>query len=658
VHLDKSTDQIESFLLSIDGEWEYYPERFLVHEDFYDEIPESGIVVEVPSYWTDYQLDGKAPKAKSFATYRKKIYLPDKHPDVLGLRIPVFDDSYRLYIDNRLLSESGQLAVNESESSPGYKPVTAIFEIKADSFDIIIHVSNFHHRRGGFWQSMVLGTKDKILKQRELHTLISYTSLGVLLAFSFFFLFFYLFYKHNKLALFFSIFLVGILLRLLSTDTYPILLFNPGWQNIIRLEYLGSFMALTGGLWYFYCLFPSQLVKKITWVLTVVNFLIFPLIIFTRVEIFAYTMFILQPVSIIAILYYFPLSLRDVIRGDKEKLLFLIAILVFAIALINDVLIANSKIALTRNYVIHFAVQFFVFIQALIIIRQWIFAFKEKERLHNEIKYMNRNLEQMVRERTNELNFKNEKVNKQNKQIEEKNMKLESTMGFNQKLFSIIAHDLKSPVSSLLQVSDYLYKTRKDPELRSIYQSIFALSNSAYTLIDNLLYWGRSQGSGIRLNKAPLQVEPFLKELLDFFKETLQQKSIEMELIIKEKVTCMLDKQILLIIFRNLISNAIKFTPRGGRVVLMAKTRREENQVIIEIHDSGKGMPKSVIENMKKGIFPDSTYGTSNEKGSGLGLPLCFELTGLHGGSIEIESKEGAGTLVKLYFQCQNPSKN
>ena len=654
MYLDQSVDNIESFIISIDGEWEFYWEKFMFHEDFYDDDPERPVVVDVPSYWTDYQINGLKPAGKGYATYRKKIYLPGDHPHILGLKIPVFDDSYHLYVNDRLLSKSGQPGVSESESAPGYKPVTAIFEMKQDSFDIIIHVSNFNHRRGGFWQSMILGTKDKILSQRDASTLISYTSLGVIFAFSLFFLFFFLSYKRNQIALFFSIILFGVLLRLFSTDAYPILLFNPDWQNIIRLEYLGSFLALTGGLWYFYSLFPSERIKKITWLITGINILIFFLIILTRVEVFSYSMLFFQPIIILVVLYYFTRSIRDVIRGDKEKILFFTAILVLAIALINDVLIANSKIAFTRNYIIHFAIQFFVFIQALIIIRQWIFAYKEKERLHSEIEFMNTNLEQMVRERTNELNLQNEKVNKQNKEIEEKNVKLESGMNFNQKLFSIIAHDLKSPVSSLLQVSDHLYKTRKDPELRNIFRSIYGLSNSAFTLIDNLLYWGRSQGNKIRLNKGPIQIESFLNELNEFFNETLHQKGIEMELKIEGNIHCMMDKQILMIIFRNLISNAIKFSSEGAKIILQAKRIPEKNQVVFRIQDFGKGMPKTTLEKIRKGIFPESTYGTSNEKGSGLGLPLCFELTGLHGGTIEIESKDGEGTTVKLYFQCHD----
>jgi signal transduction histidine kinase len=643
--IKEEINNIQSFSLLLDGYWEFYWKEFLDYEDLQNKVPgQNRLIVEVPGYWSDYKLNGEFLPSKGYGTFRKTIILPDESERMLAFKVPVFDDSYRLYIDDVFVAGSGKPAVSESEAQPGYRPVVAVFETSKDTIDIILHVSNYHHRRGGFWQSMVLGTRTEIIKQRDIYTLVSYFSMGILLAFSIFFLFFFIFYRKNYISLFFSVVLMGILIRLFSTDSYPILLLNPQWIWLIRIEYLGSFMALAGGIWYFLYLFPSEFIKKISYVFTAFILVSVGIILAARVDVFAYTMFFFQPLSVLLLSFYLIRSLIGAVKGNSEHLIFFIAILVFTGALINDILVANSRTALSSNYIIHFAVQFFVLVHAVMIIRQWVIAFKSKEELNRQIEYINLNLEKLVKDRTSELNARNKEIGNQNKEIASKNKELQTSMEFNQKLFSIIAHDLKSPVSSIYQVSEHLYSTRDDKILKQVFKSISNLSDSALTLIDNLLFWGRSKGKNLKVNAEKIQMAPVLNEMHKFFGETAGQKEISLDFDSGGDITCFADRQLLLIILRNLISNAIKFTPSGGKVSVNVGKDPVENFVKIEVQDSGSGIPEEKINRMKEGIFPESSYGTSNEKGSGLGLPLCFELTILNSGSLQIESAIGKGT--------------
>lgn len=647
--IENIVDNSNSFNVLIDGYWEFYWNEFLDYNDFQNNHENyNKLIVTIPGYWTDYSLNGEPLPSKGYGTYRKTIILPKGTEGMFGIKIPVFDDSYRLYIDDIFVASSGNPSDIESEAIPGYDPMTVIFEHKSDTFDIIIHVSNYNHRRGGFWQSMAIGTRAEIIKQRDLYTMVSYFSIGILMAFSVFFLFFYLLHRKNYVSLFFSMVLMGILIRLLSTDSYPILLADPQWIWIIRFEYLGSFIALGGGIWYFLYLFPSDVIKKLSYVFTVLVLASIIIILLTDVEVFAYTMFFFQPASILLLSFYLIRSLIGALRKNVEHLIFFIAILVFTASLINDILVANSKSAISSNYIIHFAVQFFVFLHAIMIIRQWVTAYKSKEELNRQIEYINLNLENLVKERTSELNIRNREIEKQNTEIASKNKELQTSMDFNQKLFSIIAHDLKSPVSSIYQVSEHLYLTRDDKILKEVFRSISNLSDSALTLIDNLLFWGRSQGKNLKVNKETVPLDSALKEMKRFFSETARQKGIKLEIADGKEFTCKADKQLLLIIMRNIISNAIKFTPQDGEVTVKVLHDHVEGFVKIEVQDSGAGIPEDQLSRIKDGKFPQSSYGTANEKGSGLGLPLCFELTALNSGSIEIESETGKGTKVTI----------
>jgi signal transduction histidine kinase len=653
LYIDREVEHVDSFIIFLDGDWEFYWQEFKNYNDFYDKQIDSALIVKVPSYWTDYVVDSKKPfEGKGYATYRKKIYMPSSHSSKLGLQIPVFDDAYQLYIDSFLISEAGVVAKSEKNSNPEYDPAIEYFEVKRDSFDIIVHVSNYNHRRGGFWKYLILGTENEILNESRKYGFLSVVSIGMLFAFSLFFVFFFIFYRKNYISLFFSLFLSGILLRLIATDTYPLLLYNPSWENLIRMEYIGSFIALTAGMWYFYALFRQERILKLFIVISLLNILSIVFVIITRPALFSYIMLYFQPVSLLLVIYFLIRSFISALKGKTEHIMFFCAILVFTLALINDILLANSRGGVTHNYIIHFGVQIFVFIQSLIIIRQWILAYKEKEKLNSEIEFLNKNLENRVEERTGELNNRNEKIQKQNLEIESKNRELQRGIQFNQKLLSIIAHDLKSPVTSLFQISDYLYKSRKDSDLREIFGSIRQLSDSAYGLIDNLLYWGRSQGNRIKVNKKKVEIFKFLKELYDFFNETAKQKNVELSINASDKLVCIADYNLLLIIVRNLVSNAIKFTPEGGKVSMEAY--KEEKKAVIVIQDNGKGIPEKVIKEINRGNLPQSGYGTANEKGSGLGLSLCYELIKIHKGEIELSSREGEGTTAKIYFSSRS----
>jgi len=647
----RNYDFNDQWYLKLDGEWEFYWESFEEPEAFTrGESPEPTMWVDVPGYWNDYEHPTLDIGGEGFATYRLRIILPQDFREEIGFDVPVFDAAFNLYLDNDLVRSNGKPGISWNNSEPGYEPGRIQYRPLSDTLQVLIHTSNFQHRRGAFWRSMQIGHPDKLEKVEYRYRFISFLSLGFLLAFSLFFFFFFFFYREDKIILFFSLVLAGMFIRMLHTDLYPVNhLIEIPWNCLIRMEYVGSFLVFGAGIWYLYLLFPARFMLPVSRINTILVFLSVLVITFFSVKIFSYTMFYFQPAVLLLLIYYLVVSIRRVIGGKKDELIYLVAILVLMGAFINDLWISHSQTAISKDYAMHFAVMVFVFLHAAMIIRNWIMAYKEKGKLMKEIEYINRNLESLIEERTSELNTSNHEIQLKNENIEARNLELKESLDFKNKIFSIIAHDLKSPVASLVQNSVLLDFDLEEDKRNQLFTSFRELSSAALNLIDNLLYWGRSQGDQVNFSPESIDIRPVIEEVFTLHREMAGQKSITIEADFEGGTTAFADKELIEIILRNLVSNAIKFTNEGGNVrITVTKDPENEHLMLLIVKDNGVGIPENRIKDLLGNKVMISTAGTSRETGTGLGLRLCYELVKLHNGDLRIESESGNGTTIKI----------
>lgn len=641
----------DQWYLKLDGEWEFYWESFIDPEAFTEgQAPKPTLFVNVPGYWKTYRHDTLDFGGEGYATYRLRIILPEDFSSEIRFDIPVFDASFNLFLDNDLVWSNGRPGNSWNNSEAEYDPGSIQYRPLSDTLQVLIHVSNFQHRRGAFWRSIQIGYPEKLAKIEYRYRFISFLSLGFLLAFSLFFFFFFIFYREDKIILFFSLVLAGIFIRLLHTDLYPInYLINIPWNCLIRMEYVGSFLAFGAGIWYLYLLFPTRYMLPISRVNTFLVILSVLVVTFTDVKIFAYTMFYFQPAVLFLLLCYLVIGIRRVFSGKRDEVIYIVAILVLMASFINDLWIANSQTAISKDYTMHFAIMVFVFLHATMIIRNWIIAYKERGKLMREIEYINKNLESLIDERTNELNLRTLEIQHKNENIEARNKELKESLDFKNKIFSIIAHDLKSPVASLVQNSILLDFDLPEDKREQLFTSFRELSSSALNLIDNLLYWGRSQGDQVNFSPESMDIRPVIEEVFALHKEMAGQKLITLETNFEGDTIAFADKELMEIIFRNLVSNAIKFTNEEGNVrISVTKDPENEHLILISVRDNGVGIPENRIKDLLGNKEMISTAGTLREKGTGLGLRLCYELVRLHNGDLRIESAEGKGTIVKI----------
>ena len=237
-------------------------------------------------------------------------------------------------------------------------------------------------------------------------------------------------------------------------------------------------------------------------------------------------------------------------------------------------------------------------------------------------------------------------------QLNVQNLELQELNATKDKFFSIISHDLKGPLNSLTSFSSLLinHTDSLSKEEIKMFASDFDKSlKNLFSLLENLLEWSRSQTGNIEFVPESFDLAAMLEENKELLKAQAQNKRITLVNESQEKVLINAHKNSINTVVRNLISNAIKFTPEGGTITL--KSSRQNGSVVTSIADTGVGMSQNVIDKLFRLDSKHSTKGTANEKGTGLGLILCKEFVEKNGGKIWVNSKEGEGTV--FYFSLQ-----
>ena len=248
------------------------------------------------------------------------------------------------------------------------------------------------------------------------------------------------------------------------------------------------------------------------------------------------------------------------------------------------------------------------------------------------------------------LNYRDETEQKENeKEIKNQNIQLKKLNATKDKFFSIIAHDLKNPFNAILGLSSLLNENFDEfdiEEQKEYINIIYKSAENTFKLLQNLLLWSQSQSGLIEFNPKKENLYLLTYEILDLLNQTANNKSIKIINNVPKDIIVKADKDMLATIIRNLISNAIKFTPKGGVVEIGCVETNHDLSLPTEIYvkDTGIGIKKENQAKLFKIEENISTEGTENESGTGLGLILCKEFVEKHGGEIWVESEIGKGS--------------
>jgi len=216
--------------------------------------------------------------------------------------------------------------------------------------------------------------------------------------------------------------------------------------------------------------------------------------------------------------------------------------------------------------------------------------------------------------------------------------------------FSVIAHDLRGPFGSFLGLTEIMADEQSGLTINEIHSLAWKMKNSStniYTLLENLLHWAKIRQEQVPLNMIKIGLLSLINQNKTVFKEQVESKGIDLICDISDNFEVYSDTNILQIVTRNLVSNAIKFTPKGGKITISAKITID-NFVEIAIKDNGIGMDKELVERLFRLDVRTGRIGTEGEPSSGLGLILCRDFIEKLGGKLWVESEVEKGSV--FYF--------
>ncbi|MFH0736666.1 MAG: PAS domain-containing sensor histidine kinase [bacterium] len=241
-----------------------------------------------------------------------------------------------------------------------------------------------------------------------------------------------------------------------------------------------------------------------------------------------------------------------------------------------------------------------------------------------------------------------------NLKLEDSEEKLKELNASKDKFFSIIAHDLRSPFTTLIGYTEIIeedFENFSREELKESIHTIYNTSKKIFSLLENLLSWARIQTGRMPFNPTSIKLFEVCTEIISLFEENAKAKSIFLNSMVKRDILVFADSNMIDTVIRNLVSNALKFTPQNGSITISAI--QKENFIEVSIIDTGNGIKETNLNKLFKIDEHVTTLGTNDEKGSGLGLILCKELVETNGGKIFVESTLNVGS--RFYFTLPVP---
>lgn len=255
----------------------------------------------------------------------------------------------------------------------------------------------------------------------------------------------------------------------------------------------------------------------------------------------------------------------------------------------------------------------------------------------------------LLEQRGRQIRRQADKLEEQAESLKKANAELEKLNATKDRFFSIIAHDLRNPINAILGFSELIsanYDAIDDKKKLELNKIIHASTKNVYNLLENLLQWSRSQTNRIKFEPVQFDVSGVINENVLLSRANIKKKNIKVGTHFSNDNLIFADKNMVSAVLRNILTNAIKFTPDQGSIEI--QTKDEESHLIISVTDTGIGISEDRIQDLFRIDKTHSTYGTSGEMGTGLGLIICKEFVEKHQGKLEVKSTIGKGST--FYF--------
>ncbi|MDA3892099.1 MAG: SpoIIE family protein phosphatase [Salinivirgaceae bacterium] len=424
--LDLRNQDLDKFQeVKFSGEWEFYWNQLLSSNDFDNQQFDTIRYIEVPSVWTNYEIDGQKLPGKGAATYRMNILLNNTNQK-MAFKLGSIGTAFKLIVDEIELQHGGKVSLYESNAVAGYNPGVVTFTPKTDTVEVIFQVSNYHYSKGGIWDNFgKLGSASHILKSWNRDVQMSILIIGCILIFAIYHFGLYLLNLNFHYTLYFSLFCIIIVFRTIVVNEIFLLDLFPSfsWTILIKIEYFTLLLGTLSFSLFIYKFFIEEYSLLFLKFIVGGSTFFSLLILITPPAIFTKFLILYQINIVVASLYIVYAVFKALLKKKQSAFILLIGFLVLMIALINDILYTNRIIdtALVTSY----GFIFFIFSQSYMLSARFSSLLVKTESLAQSLEITNINLEKMVDERTQKIKEQNVLLYNQSNEIQLKNSELE-----------------------------------------------------------------------------------------------------------------------------------------------------------------------------------------------------------------------------------------
>jgi len=700
----RNWDFLSNPIVELKGEWQFYWQKQVFPKQ---KFPEDFIYVQVPSDWRKFDVNASKLDSYGFATYRLQILLPENCPE-LAFRFEPVGSAATYFLNSKIIHQQGEVSTKRTRSL--VKSTAVVLAAPAKQLDLLVHVSNFSDFYPAIWTSPKIGTAHYLLKEERKNMILEAFLAGSIFIMGLYHLGLFWKRRKDKSALYFGIFCIWIAIRtLVRGEILAEKLFYWDYYTIMHIDYLSFYIAVPSLLLFFNVLFPDEISQKFVKVTLIISLFFSFFVLFMPLYVFAQSLNYFQAFTILAGFYAIIGIFKAVIHKRPYALLLFFGVLLLFLSTILDILYANGVIDI-GNF-ISLGLFIFIFVQAFLLSVRFSKSFVLAETLGNKLEEQNKQLEQLISQKTHDLTLANATLESQNTEIAVKANELnaqnralnellselkvaQEQLVESEKMASLgqltagIVHEINNPINFISAGTESVKSMYNElKELLELYEKI-DLSQSGYEkqiqkLKKEIHYTELLQDLDDMLHDVQFGVQrttEIIKSIRTFSRTDNKELSLinihenlnGALIILKSQykhhidivknydenlaqIYCFAGK--LNQVFVNLLANAIQAIPEEvhGVITISSQNITQTHRNDWQLDTNYEGIIVQIedtgtgikAENLEK-IFQRNFTTKTAEKGTGLGLAISKEIIESHNGFIRVRSQVGVGTTFTL----------
>ncbi|NCS95357.1 MAG: SpoIIE family protein phosphatase [Leptospira sp.] len=608
---------IDNSVLSLEGNWDFYWKEFIpIGIDLEQE--KSNYQLTVPGLWNGLIVDGQAIDGQGFGSYKLIIDSPEAFR--AGIRFPDFATAYNVFWNGVPIAKAGQIADNKEDHRPKYFVSLESINVLKGQNELIIHISNYSHYKGGLWEKIKFGKWENVRNEYLIDLLSEIFLAGAIFIISLYHFGIYFLRRTETSALFFALFCLVITVRILTVGGRFLFVVMPWipWELGMNLEYNSYYFAPIFFILFVrgvYPQFTSKLLINISIAFVAIYFciiLILPATIYPLVNNYFHlgTLFMIGQ-GIYAVT-------RAIFIREKGSIAFALGLIPIVLTTINDILF--SMLIVKTFQMISIGLFLFIFSQAFLLSMRFSKAFFDVEKFSKQLLSLDKMKDEFL---------------------------------------ANTSHELRTPLNGIIGIAESMVDgaTGKiSPEQNLNLSMIISSAKRLASLVNDILDFSKMKNREIQLKEKSLNISVIIDLVIATSKPLYQSKGLKILNKVDNSIPNIIgDEERIQQILYNLLGNAIKFTERGEIII---KAEPDHKFLKLSIKDTGVGIPQDKLEDIFLSFEQVDSSTTRMYGGTGLGLAISKKLVELHGGKIWAESEIGKGSCFNFTLPISQDGSN